>query len=177
MKKLTESLLALARAEGGEDPQRENTNLASVARLSVERIRPLAEKHGLHLSCDMGSTPARANPERLAQVVTNLLANAIHYNKPNGRIDVATQIEEGFATLVVSDSGQGIGPEDLPHVFERFYRADKSRSRSAGHAGLGLAICKSIVENEGGTISITSELGVGTKVTVRLISASLLPAA
>jgi len=103
---------------------------------------------------------------RLGQVVTNLLTNAIEYNHDGGEVKVALKLENGMAVLTVSDTGQGIAAEDLPRVFERFYRADKSRS--SGNAGLGLAICKAIVAAHGGSMDVTSEENAGTTFTVRL---------
>jgi two-component system sensor histidine kinase BaeS len=109
--------------------------------------------------------------ERLAQVVTNLLTNAIQYNQPNGEVRLKLSRQGGLAVLEISDTGQGIAPEDLPHVFERFFRADKSRS-NGGNAGLGLSICKAIVEAHGGTIEVASEESAGTKFVVRLPAGS-----
>jgi len=103
-------------------------------------------------------------------VLTNLLSNAIHYNKPNGEIRVSTRAENGAAILTVADTGFGIAAADLPHIFERFYRADKSRARTQGRTGLGLAICKAIVDAHGGTIEVSSQPGAGTTMTVRLPS-------
>ena len=106
--------------------------------------------------------------ERLAQVVTNLLVNAVQYNRPEGEVRVKLENQAGLAVLAVSDTGPGISGEDLPHVFERFYRGDKSRTTSNGNAGLGLAISKAIVEAHGGTIEVASQEQVGTTFTVRL---------
>ena len=106
--------------------------------------------------------------DRLDQVITNLLANAIYYNRDGGEIRVNTRATGGLAELTVSDTGPGIAAEDLPHVFERFYRADKSRARAEGRAGLGLAICKAIVEAHGGAISAGSVPGAGACFTFRL---------
>jgi signal transduction histidine kinase len=105
--------------------------------------------------------------ERLSQVVINLLTNAIQYNRPGGEVRVKLEAEAGLAVLTITDTGQGIAPENLPRVFERFYRADPSRT-GAGNAGLGLSICKAIVEAHGGMIEAASEVGVGTAFTTRL---------
>jgi two-component system sensor histidine kinase BaeS len=104
---------------------------------------------------------------RLAQVVTNLLTNAIQYNHPDGDVDVRLEAQNGLAVLTVTDTGPGIAAEDLPCVFGRFFRADPSRT-GAGNAGLGLAITKAIVEAHGGTIEVTSNENAGTTFTVRL---------
>lgn len=169
MRRLTESLLELARFEAGqENVERTTLDVAEAARACVERIRPLAAERGLQIHCDFAPANALSNVDRLAQVLTNLLTNAIHYNKPHGEIRVRTRTENTAAVLTIADTGQGIAAEDLPHVFERFYRADKSRSRANGRFGLGLAICKAIVDADGGSIEVSSELGVGTTFTVRL---------
>ncbi len=104
--------------------------------------------------------------DRLAQVVMNLLANAVQYNREKGEIHVTTQSRDGLAVLMVTDTGPGIPASDLPHIFDRFYRTDESRSSS--HAGLGLAIAKAIVQAHSGTIEVSSEERVGATFTVRL---------
>ena len=169
MRRLTESLLDLARVDAGHEPApRVALDLAEQTRAGVERVRPLAAEQKLQLHCDLAATEAFTNPERLDQVITNLLTNAIHYNRPNGEIRVRVSAEPESAVLTVADTGRGIAEKDLPHIFERFYRADKSRSRADGHFGLGLAICKAIVEADGGRIEVASQPGVGTTFTVRL---------
>src|SRR5207302_971866 len=95
-------------------------------------------------------------------------ANAIEYNKPNGEIRVQTITRNGHAVLTVADTGRGIAAEDLPKIFQRFYRADKSRARANGHSGLGLAICKSILDAHGATIEVSSRPGIGSTFTVTL---------
>jgi heavy metal sensor kinase len=169
MRRLTESLLELARFDAGQEHlQRAPLDLAETVRSCVELIRPLAAQRGIQIRCDLTPTEVSGNADRLAQVITNLLTNAIHYNKPGGEIRISTRIEIGAAFLGVADSGLGISPEDLPHIFERFYRADKSRSAAAGRTGLGLAISKAIVEAHGGTIEVSSEPGAGSTFTVKL---------
>jgi signal transduction histidine kinase len=106
--------------------------------------------------------------ERLAQVITNLLINAITYNKENGEVRVSGETSNGSVILTVQDTGMGISTADLPRVFDRFYRADASRT--SGNTGLGLAISKAIVEAHGGAIEVSSQPGVGTAFTLRLPS-------
>jgi signal transduction histidine kinase len=100
-------------------------------------------------------------------VFTNLLTNAIQYNRQGGKVWLGAQVKDGLAIVEVADTGGGISAEDLPHIFERFYRADKARTGGA-NAGLGLAISKAIVEAHGGAIEAASEPGVGTTLTLRL---------
>jgi len=102
----------------------------------------------------------------MTRVITNLITNAIQHNKLNGEIRLATRAVDGGVEFTVADSGSGIAPEDLPHIFERFYRADKARAN--GNSGLGLAICKSIVGAHGGSIEVSSEAEKGTKFRVCL---------
>jgi heavy metal sensor kinase len=169
MRRLTESLLELARLDASQEQiQREHVDMSEATRVCVERIRPLARERGIEIHCDLGPAQVSADADRLGQVITNLLTNAIHYNKPNGEIRVSTRSENGAAIVTIADTGQGIAAEDLPHIFERFYRADKSRSRSALRSGLGLAISKAIVDAHGGTIEVSSKPGTGTTFTVRL---------
>ena len=167
MRRLAESLLQLARFDAGQEPVRRiAVDLAENTRLCVGRIGPLAKERGMIFTAPWPRKLGRR--DRLGQLITNLLTNPIHYNKPRGEILVSTRSENGGAVLTVTDTGQGIAAEDVPHVFERFYRADKSRSRAEDRSGLGLAICKAIVDSHGGTIEASSELGAGTTFTVRL---------
>jgi two-component system, OmpR family, sensor kinase len=171
MRRLTESLLNLAHLDADHDPiERRHLDLAEAVTTCLEHLRPLAETRGLQIHCDLAPASAFTNPDHLAQVITNLVTNAIHYNRPHGVIHVRTHTENGASVLTIADTGQGIAPEHLPHVFERFYRADKSRARADGHFGLGLAICKAILDAEGGRIEVASQLGVGTTFTMSLPS-------
>ncbi len=167
MKRLLESLLELARLDAGQESFSWATvDLAKIASECAEQVRPLAEQAKIELTSTLEPAECRADAGRIAQVITNLLMNAIAYNQPNGRVALATKKQDGFAVLEVADTGVGIDQLDLPHVFERFYRADKSRS--TGGAGLGLSISKAIVEAHGGIISVTSERNKGSTFTLRL---------
>lgn len=169
MRKLTESLLTLARLDSGECPAiRELCDLGRIARDATELLRPLAGEQRVALDITTATTPCAGNAGQLGQVVTNLVGNAISYNRPGGSVHVRVSAEPGSAVLVVTDTGQGIASEDLPHIFDRFYRADKARSGATGHSGLGLAITKSIVDAHGGTIEVASALDQGSSFTVRL---------
>lgn len=168
MRRLTESLLELARFDAGQQQiDRRPLDIAETVRVAVEQIRPLASESAIQIHCDLNPAVSLADSNRLSQVVMNLLSNAIRYNKPNGEIRVSTRSENGAAILTVSDTGTGISPEDLPHIFERFYRGDKARG-SDGRTGLGLAISKAIVEAHGGSIEVSSQNGSGATFTVRL---------
>jgi signal transduction histidine kinase len=110
-----------------------------------------------------------ADRDKLSQVVVNLLSNAVKYTPEGGKIEVDCQQEAGHSVLTVKDTGIGVNDLNLPHLFERFYRVDPSRNRGTGGAGIGLAICKAIVEAHGGQIFIESDgLDQGTTVKVVL---------
>jgi len=168
MRKLIESLFALARFDAGQEVLKRLTfDFSKTIGDCAEMVQPLAAERGVKIFVEAASLEITGDPERLSQVVTNLLTNAIQYNNPEGEVRVKLESQNGLAVLTVADTGQGIAAEDLPCVFGRFYRADKSRT-GAGNAGIGLAICKAIVEAHGGTIEVASEENVGTTFTVRL---------
>ena len=169
MKSLVEDLLVLARADAGKLALRcQPVDLKQIADEAASMQRPIAQQSGVRLNCDGPPAIAWGDSERLSQVVSNLIGNAIRYNRPNGQVSVTTLIWENFAILRVSDSGMGISAEDVPHLFERFYRVDQARSRESGGSGLGLAICQSIVDAHGGSILVQSELGVGSLFEIRI---------
>jgi two-component system, OmpR family, sensor kinase len=170
MRRLTESLLTLARLDSAEtSPAPAACDLAPVIRDAVEALRPLAAQQGISLSVEISSSRCVAKPGPISQVVTNLVSNAIFYNRPSGEVHVTAAEEEAVGViLTVTDKGQGISPEDQLFIFDRFYRADRARSNATGNVGLGLSISKAIVESHGGTLSVTSTLGVGSAFVVRL---------
>ncbi len=112
--------------------------------------------------------PVHIDQKRISQVIANLLENAIRYTPAGGTIEIGARADEALVTVWVTDTGQGIPREDLPHIFERFYRVDKSRSRATGGTGLGLAIARRFVEAHGGTIRAESAEGKGTRITFTL---------
>ncbi len=169
MRRLTDSLLELARLDAAEASLlREHCDLAPIAEECLQAIRPLSEEKTIQLNTDLKPAPCLGDAGRLAQVVTNLVTNAVHHNKAGEHIRVTTGQEGDWVVLVVADTGPGIAPEDLPHLFERFYRADKSRQGGGGGTGLGLTISRAIVEAHGGTIDATSNEGKGATFTIRL---------
>lgn len=169
MRQLTESLLQLARLDAGQEPmKRDRFDLAVVTRESADLVRPLALERHIDIHCELPSLQCVGDPERIGQVVTNLLTNAIHYNREHGEVRISGQTENGSVLLKVADTGEGLAPEAVPHIFERFYRVDKSRSGVRGRTGLGLAICKAILDAHSGTVAVSSEPGVGSVFTVTL---------
>jgi len=150
-----DSLLELARLDAGQEPlRRAECDLATIAADGIAHVRPLAEARGLAISAELSSAPVHADQERIAQVVTNLLGNAIEYNHDGGNIRVTTRLDGNFAVITVSNTGAGIPAAEIPHIFDRFRRVDGSRT--SGHAGLGLAICKAIVAAHDGSIDVQS---------------------
>ena len=175
MQALIESLLDLARFDAGAAPiQREPCDLAELAGDCARQLRPLAVAKPLRLDLDLQPAPCRGDPARLAQVITNLLANAIQFTPAGGTITLRTHqdckndAKSGSAHFSIADTGPGIAPEQLPRLFDRFHRADASRARATGGHGLGLAICKAIVEAHGGAIAVESETTKGSAFTIRL---------
>jgi len=168
MRKLIESLLALARFDAGQEVlNRLPFDFSKAIADCAELVQSLADERGVKIFFEAKPLEIIGDSERLAQVVTNLLTNAIQYNQPDGEVRVKLATESDLAVLTIADTGQGIAAENLPRVFGRFFRADAART-GAGNAGLGLSICKAIVEAHGGTIEAASEQNVGTIFTVRL---------
>jgi heavy metal sensor kinase len=167
MRKLIESLLELARFDAGQEViKRLNFDFAKTVADATELVQTLAEERGVKIISELAPLQIAGDSERLAQVVTNLLTNAIQYNQPAGEVRVKLAAANGLALLEIYNTGKSIATEDLSRVFERFYRADKSRT-GAGNSGLGLSICKAIVEAHGGVMDAASVEG-GTTFTVRL---------
>jgi len=117
---------------------------------------------------DLDQVQLQGDPDGLKQLLLILVDNAIKYTPEGGRVQLAMRTEPGAAVVTVADTGIGIDPEDIPHLFERFYRADKARSRDLGGTGLGLSIAKWIAESHGGHISVESTVGQGSTFTLRL---------
>jgi two-component system phosphate regulon sensor histidine kinase PhoR len=164
MTKLVDRLGLLARLDSDDNLlDLESVELADIARRALVWVDALADAHGVVLHRDLHEIRAVADPFRMGQVLLNLLRNAVVYNRRGGSVTIRNGLHEGLAWFEVEDSGEGIAPEKLGRVFERFFRADDSRSLHTGGVGLGLAICKAIAEAHGGEIRVESEWGVGTK--------------
>lgn len=169
---LVDSLLLLARADSGDDTLQAPVaiNLSALCQDTADRAAELASTKGISVSTDLGSTSLVINGDETAlrRLLLILVDNAVKYTPAGGRIDVRLANEGNAAVIRIADTGIGIAATDLPHVFDRFWRADKVRSRAAGGTGLGLAIARWIVDRHSGTISVSSELGKGAAFTVTL---------
>lgn len=168
MNGLIESLLDLARIESGADTPRSKCDLSVLSTEVLESLQGMAESREVALVARLEAAPCEASPAQTAQVITNLVINAIQHNVKGGHAVITTGMKHGTAFVSLENSGPGIPPEDLPHVFERFYRTDASRSRRTGGVGLGLAICKAIAEAHGAELTVTSQAGVMTCITLHL---------
>jgi len=167
LNRLVDDLQELALAEAGQlHLERQPIDMGGVARAALEAVRARAEERGLQLSLDAPSTEGmplvEADPHRIRQVLCNLLNNALDFTPRGGQVAIVVQPDSQWVRVEVRDTGRGIAPEHLPFVFERFYRADKSRARATGGAGLGLSIVKQLVEAHGGRVWAESAVGAGS---------------
>ena len=167
---LIDDLVLLARADNHTAVAAfEPVDLAAIVFHSCEEMKVIADEAGVDLISDLPEVCSlRGDPESLQRLILILLDNAIKYTPREGTIRVGIELDETHALVSVRDTGVGIPAEDLPKIFDRFYRTSKDRSRQTGGAGLGLAIARSIVEPHAGDITIESEVGKGTMVRVRL---------
>ena len=174
MSRLVSDLLKLSKMDLKNDSEnRTNFDVVKLARQCVDKIYIEADKKHQEMVLFNDSDEiikAFANESDIEQVILNILSNAIKYTPENGKIGIKIEKITDGAEITVKDNGIGIPKEDLPRVFERFYRVDKARSRDMGGTGLGLAIAKTMVESNGGTITIDSEQNVGTEVKIVLKS-------
>jgi signal transduction histidine kinase len=191
LSRLVADLRLLSLAEAGQlKLERSETNLGALIRSVVDRLRPQAQAKGVALETELpASLPILSiDADRISQVIGNLVSNALRYTPAGGAVSVQCSVNSDQLTvnskqwsvsseqiaddklitdhwllITVTDTGSGIAPEDLPHVFDRFYRADRSRNRATGGSGIGLAIVKQLVEAHGGRVWAESELGKGSR--------------
>ncbi len=171
LSRLVEDLRVLSLADAGRlELRREPLDLVAVARATLEESASLAAGRGVTLRLEDGGAalPVLADAGRLRQVLHNLLSNALRFAPAGTDVTVSLRREDSRGVCTVADQGLGIPSEDLPRVFERFYRADRSRARATGGSGLGLAIVRRLVEAHGGTIVAESPPGQGARFTFRL---------
>lgn len=169
--KLVEELFELAKLETGQaGPEREIFQLAELAQDVVLKLKPRADEAGIALILDQPPQlpPLAADIGMIERLLTNLIENALSHTPDGGRVEISLARRDPMMNITVTDSGRGIAAADLPHIFERFYRADKSRGRGEAGSGLGLAIAREIVELHGGGIEAESPPGSGAVFRVAL---------
>ncbi|MDQ3507103.1 MAG: cell wall metabolism sensor histidine kinase WalK [Actinomycetota bacterium] len=166
---MVEELLTLAQMDSWQYSLKlETTELARIIENAIDSVEVKAGRFGIEIQLYDTAVQCTCDTQKLSQVFLNLLDNAVKYSEPGAKVDITVGEDKNEHIVRIKDTGVGIPEADLPHLFERFYRVDKNRSRSTGGSGLGLAISKQIVELHGGGISVASEVGIGTTFTVRL---------
>lgn len=167
LNRMTLKLLSLSRIEMQQDSDCEIVNIAPTVKQVIHMLSAIAKTNDITISFQPEDDyPILVFEDDLYQIIFNLIENAIKYNRPNGSITVHLTRDEDNVIFSVTDTGYGIPADAVPHVFERFFRVDKARSRQSGGSGLGLAIVKNMVERNQGTISVKSTLGIGSTFTV-----------
>jgi signal transduction histidine kinase len=169
LSRLLDDLAKLADAERpGLLLDKRPVDLAAIAASEAEQAAPRFQQAGVDLDLDLRPAELAGDPDRLAQIVSNLLSNAVRYTERGGRVALRVAPRDGAVVLEVRDTGIGIGAEDLSHIFERFWRADRSRSRATGGTGVGLAIVRELAAAHGGSVEVESEPGRGSRFRLRI---------
>lgn len=171
MTALVEDLLDLTAIESGHRaPIKEALHLEEIVPEVIKGISPVAHKQNIEVSTELttAGSPVSMDRRHFKQILANLLENAIKFNQERGWVKIRSTQKDETIELTVNDSGSGIPAQDLPRIFERFYRVDKARSRAMGGTGLGLSIVKHLIEANGGTISVHSSVGKGSTFTITL---------
>lgn len=182
MRQLTESLILLARQDTHTtvpSSQLPIVDLPDLIRQTITQLQPLADARNLNIETNLQPATCKGDPESLRILITNLIGNAIHHHhQESGHITVTcTRLPDGQQiNLQISDDGPGISPDDMPHIFDRFYRVDKARTGSSGHSGLGLAIVKSIADQHSAEMQVASTVGKGTTFDIKFAPSPTLPA-
>jgi two-component system OmpR family sensor kinase/two-component system sensor histidine kinase BaeS len=169
LERLVDDLRLLTLAETRQLPfEQRAVDLNDLARRVIDLFRAESEEKGIRISLEADSAPVNIHldPQRAEQVVSNLVANALRYTPEGGDVWITVKQETAGVFLCVSDNGPGVPAEDIPHLFDRFWRGEKSRSRASGGAGLGLAIAKQLVEAQNGSISARNREGGGLEMTI-----------
>jgi signal transduction histidine kinase len=169
MTRIVEHLFALAGADSGLAIPLEPLDIQELVGEVGARFTSQTQPHGVHLRLDLDEVPlVDGNSSWLTQLILNLLENALDHTPADGEIALLLDSDANAVTITVRDTGEGIAEDQLDHIFERFYRVDRSRNRASGGAGLGLAICQWIAISHNGHLEVRSELGKGTSVTLHL---------
>src|SRR5206468_5833290 len=165
---LVNDLLTLARLEAEVPAKMERVSLRSIINEQIESRKNAILERNIDVTVNCPDVEIQADRSRLSTAVSNLIDNAIHYNRPGGAIRISAEQQNGTLNVSVADSGHGIPSDELQRIFERFYRVDKSRTRESGGTGLGLSIVKHAIESQGGTITVTSRVGSGSIFTISM---------
>ena len=169
MQDAVERMLALMRAEAVDDVRESApVDMNAIVLGVLEWLSPMAHERGVRLSADGDGLIVNGDAEQLREALIIVVANAILYNRPNGAVTISTRKSEGIGRIEVVDTGIGIAADAVPHVFARFFRVDKSRSREGGGSGLGLSIARAVFIAHGGDITCTSEPGMGSVFVISL---------
>jgi len=166
---IASDLLVLSELESGTDPPEPDIiSVRGVLEAALVTVKAEAQERGVRLVPEgLEDVYVSGSRLRLEQALLNLVANAIKFNRPGGEVRVsARENQDGRVAIIVADTGVGIPSQDLPRIFERFYRVDKARSRQVGGTGLGLSIVKHVVERMNGTVTVESQLGKGSTFTL-----------
>jgi two-component system phosphate regulon sensor histidine kinase PhoR len=165
---LVSDLLTLARLEAEVPSTKEPIALRSLIEEQISSRTSALQDQEVNVTIDCPSIEIQADRSRLSTALSNLIDNAIYYNRQGGHITINAEVHGSTLKLAVADTGRGIPSDELPRIFERFYRVDRARSRESGGTGLGLSIVKHAIESQGGTIGVTSRIGSGSTFTIRL---------
>jgi signal transduction histidine kinase len=163
---LIDDLFEMAQVDaGGLQLEPERGSLRDLISDTIESFSELAKRQGITLSGSVApdTDPVLIDGQRMSRVLSNLVSNALRHTPSGGCVNICTSRNRDLVLVEVEDNGEGIKPEDLPHIFERFYRGEKSRNRASGGAGLGLAIARGVIEAHGGRIDVESTPGKGTR--------------
>lgn len=168
MNMLINDIIMISRMESGElSGDREDLDISAVINESISELQPLAEQESISIGTELFPLIIRANKKDMRDLVSNLLVNAVKYNREGGAVDVSLNTANGQAVLRVRNDGEPISPEHQRRIFERFYRVDSGRSKTVGGTGLGLAIVKHVVDSLGGSVTLESTVEKGTIFTVK----------
>ena len=170
MARLVTDLLTLSRYDNNKQGKKETFDLGELVKMCQEKLAIEIKKKGHHVDCFVTADvpPVYANKDDIERVVLNIMTNSIKYTPDGGNIKIYVGFVYNDAYIKVIDNGIGIPEEDLSRIFERFYRVDKARTRAAGGTGLGLSIAKEILDKNGGSIDIKSDVGKGTEVVIKV---------
>jgi two-component system, OmpR family, phosphate regulon sensor histidine kinase PhoR len=168
LESLVSDLLTLARIESEVPANPETVNVKSIVDEQISGRHAVLAERNVQVFNECPPSEVQADRGRLSTAISNLIDNAILYNRSGGEVRITGTAENGTFRLDITDTGEGIAADELPRIFERFYRVDKSRTRVSGGTGLGLSIVKHAIESQGGTIQVTSRIGSGSTFTIRL---------